>query len=222
MSRILNILLVIAILCGAVLLVKRTSELNVLRAEHSRLSAEYGVLDVKDPSKFLITRIETNDPMHFLWRCYYPAGLRVEERCGLAKHNGGGMTNFTSSGEYLHRVRFGVRKNRIYADLSDRGGGGSQGTVSNAELAEFFKKHWSEFEIHVLAAEGTLEIDTDQALEFLTVRIPKKLLPELEARAGKTIADRYRNDPFYQALYGTPEAMADYNRRKREGRHIER
>ena len=216
MARIFNILLVIAILCGVVLLVKRTSKLKVLRAEHSRLSADYGVLDVKDPSKFLITRIETNDPMHFLWRCYYPAGLRVNERVGFGKFSGGGMTNFSGSGEYLHRVHFQFRDGRIYADIGDRGGGGSQGTAQHAGLIAFLKEHWSDLEIKVLAADGTVAIPPDQALEFLKIEIPEKLMPEFEQRAGKPIADRYRNHPFYRALYGTPKAMADYDRLQME------
>ena len=216
MARTLNLLLVLAILCGVVLLVRRTGKLNVLRAEHTRLSAEFGALDVKNPSKYLITRVKTDDPMHFLWRCYYPAGLRVEERCSFGTPNGGGSTNYSDAGEYIHRVRFSMAENRIRAHLADRGGGGSQ-SVSNAKLVMFLKEHWNELEINVLAADGTVEIETDRALEFLTIRIPKDLLPELEQRAGKRLADRYRNVPFYQAIYGTPDAMADYDRRQTEG-----
>ena len=216
MARVFNVLFVVAILCGVVLLVNRTSKLNLLRAEHARLSAEFGVLDVKDPSKYLVTRIETDDPMHFLWRCYYPAGLKVNERCGFGMPNSGGMTNYSNSGEYLHRVRFEMHEKRVRAHLADRGGGGSR-SVPNAKLVQFLKEHWSELDVQVLAADGTVEIDTDRALEFLTIRIPKDLLPELEQRAGKRIADRYRDARFYQAIYGTPEAMVDYDQQQMEG-----
>ena len=44
--------------------------------------------------------------------------------------------------------------------------------------------------IQVLAIDGSVEIETDQALKFLTIRIPKDLLPELEQRAGKRVADQ--------------------------------
>ena len=152
MARVFNVLFVVAILCGVVLLVNRTSKLNVLRAEHARLSAEFGVLDVRDPSKFLVTRIETDDPMHFLWRCYYPAGLRVNERYGFGSTGKGGVSSRSDAGEYVHRIRFEMRPDQVRAHLADRGGSGTHGVMS-AELVEFLKEHWSELDVQVLAAE---------------------------------------------------------------------
>ena len=128
----------------------------------------------------------------------------------------GGTTSFTNSGEYLHRIRFEMHEKRVRVHRAERGGGGSK-SVPNAKLAQFLKEHWNKLDVQVLATDGSVEIDTDRALEFLTIRIPKDLLPELEQRAGKRIADRYRDAPFYQAIYGTPKAMADYDRQQAEG-----
>ena len=215
MARILNILLAIAILCGVVLLVKRTSKLSELRAEHDRLAVEFGALDVKDPSKYLITRVETGDPMHFQWRCYYPPGLKVNERFGFKSTNSGGSTGNTGAGEYLHRVRFEVRKDHIRVHQNDRGGGGRLSAL-NAKWVEFLKDHWGELEFQVLASEGPVEVDTHQALEFLTIRIPKDLLPELEQRMGHRIDDKDHKDPFFQAVYGTGEAMAAFDMQQKK------
>ena len=198
------------------MLAQRTSKRRELQAEYDRLSAEFGVLDVNDPSKFLITRIETNDPMHFLWRCYYPANLRVDERRGFGEPNGGGMTINANFSECLHRVRFDLRGNQITVHVAERLGGGRQSRKSG-ELVRFLKEHWSELEVQVLASDGTVEISTDRAMEFLTIQIPKDLLPELEKRVGKRIADKYRDAPFYQAIYGTPQAMANYDQQQAEG-----
>lgn len=215
MSRVFNYLLLIAILCGVVLLGVRSRVLANLKKEHSRLSGEFGVLDVKDSSKFLITRIETDDPMHFLWRCYYPAGLTVEERSGFGKSDRSGMGSSSVSGEFLHRVRFEMLGDQVRVHVADRGGGG-RNSERDANLVGFLNDHWTELEVQVLAADGAVEIEAGRALEFLTIRIPKDLVPELEQRAGKRIADRYRDVPFYQTVYGTPEAMIAYDEAQAE------
>ena len=73
--------------------------------------------------------LRSDDPMHFLWRCYYPARFEESnERCNFGTPYGGGMYQITAMlVNTLHRVRFeyGMRS-EIRAHLADRGGGGSR------------------------------------------------------------------------------------------------
>ena len=213
MTRILNILLLIAIIGGIVLSVKRTSKLGALQAEHDRLAAQYGALDVKDPTKFLITRIETDDPQHFMWRCYYPAELKVNERTGFRSANLGGSTTYSNSGEYLHRVRFDLRSDHVRVHHAGRGGGG-QLYALNAREVNFLKDHWNDLEFQVLASEGTVEVDPSEPLEFLTIRIPKDLMPEFQKRVGRRTSNKRKNKPYFTMVYGTNEAMFAYDKRQ--------
>jgi hypothetical protein len=204
MTRIINCLVLVSALAGFVMLVRQRQTLEVVREEHDRLAAKYGVLDVKDPSKYLITQIDTGDPNHFLWRCYYPAKLRVKEVIALGQ--GGRTTGSTfrlDAGESLQRCRFEFQEEHALMHYMDRGGGGRM-SFAPKELVAMLKEHWDELQIDVLASEGTIELPIDQALPFLTIRIPPELLAELPPQ----LRDRYATGYVFQMLYGTEEAVA--------------
>jgi hypothetical protein len=204
-TRFINLLLLLAIVAGAVNLVRLQRQHAALDVEHRRLAERYGTLDVKDSAKYLVTRIETGDPTHFLWRCYIPAGLPIEERCSLGgggKSTGG--THFADAGEYLYRCRIDLSKESLRVHIMDRGGGGLFGSGSPS-LVAFLKDHGDELDIEVLAAEGTVEIATDEVLQFLTIRIPERLQPELVQRTGN------RTSIVVQMMHGTKEAFQAFD-----------
>jgi hypothetical protein len=205
MTRIINCLLLVSALAGLVMLVRQRQTLEVVREKHDRLAAKYGVLDVKDPSKYLITRIDTGDPSHFLWRCYYPANLQVQEVIALGR--GGRSTGSTfhlDAGESLQRCRFEFQEENVLVHYMDRGGGGLIGFAPK-ELVALLKEHWEELQIDVLASDGTIELPIDQALPFLTIRVPPDLLPELPPQ----LRDRYATGYVFQMMYGTEEALEE-------------
>jgi len=205
-TRVLKGLLVLILIVGLVRLAILRSELSELSEEYERLAKNYGALDVRDPSKFLITHVETGDPLHFLWRCYYPPGLSVEEKCGFGIPFRDGMTMFSNPGEYLLRQRFEFERGRLVAHTLERGGGGRE-SYADTDVTEFLKRHWNELEFDLLAKDGPQEIATSKTIRLLTIRVPENLLAELEQRAGVQAVDRLRSAPLYQATYGTPGAF---------------
>lgn len=216
MKRIIDLVLIAAILVGIFQLFRLRQELHVLETEHSRLAALYGMLDVRDPSKFLVTRIETGDPFHFLWRCYYPAGLSVHERVAFG-HGGSntGSTSYRESSEDLHRCHVELKDDSLHFHVLDRGGGGRSG-FTNAATVDFIREHWSELEVEILASDGSVEVPPTEVLPFLIIRVPENLLPELRRRCGKRYADAYETRPFFEMVYGTKQALAEFDKRAKQ------
>jgi hypothetical protein len=215
-TRFVNLLLLIAIVVGAVNLVRLRQQHAALDDEHRRLADRYGALDVKDPAKYLVTRIETGDPTHFLWRCYCPAGLRMEERCSLGSGmKSSGSSQFAEAGEHLYRCRIELGEEFLRVHTMDRGGGGLVGS-GPASYVAFLKDHWDELDIESLAAEGTVELSTDEVLPFLTIRIPEHLRPELVRRTGKQFAQGTTIQTVVQMVYGTREAFQAFDARRSE------
>lgn len=204
MTRIINTLLIVVALAGLAKLSHQRQEFHYLKKRHDRLADKYGVLDVQDSSKYIVRRLETADPKHFLWRCYFPAGLNVTE---VVSMRGGmqssGSTFRRDASEFLQRCRFKFGDSGISVHYMERGGGGR--FDFNAPIALFLKEHWDELEFEVLAEDGdTIEIPTDQALSFLTIRIPRPLIAELP----KNLREEYASGIVFQMLYGTDEAIA--------------
>lgn len=210
MTRILNLLLIVASAVALVLLVGQRRELGRLESEHDRLASRYGILDVQDPSQFVVLRIATDDPRHFAWRVHYPANLRIQEYHRFAAGGRiGGSSMYSDAGEYLHRCRFEFTPRTLLVHLLDRSGGGRMG-IGNKNLREFLSEHWDELDIDVLAETGTVTVSTDEVLPFLVISIPEHLRDELVERFGQRDAKRYLNQPLFESVYGTKQAIEAY------------
>jgi hypothetical protein len=203
MTRFINVLLIVLALVGMTRLLRERQTLSELKRRHAPLAATYGVLEVTDPSKYVVQRLETGDPQHFLWRCYFPARLQIKEMISIGPGSqSSGSSYHLTAGQSLTRCRFDFRSGGVSVHNMDRGGGGRV-SISSGEIAKLMKEHWEELEIEVLASDGAVELPIDQALPFLTVRIPKQLIAELPEHLQK----QYSTGPLFQMLYGTEEAV---------------
>ncbi|NND96049.1 MAG: hypothetical protein HKN47_01830 [Pirellulaceae bacterium] len=216
MTRILNTLLILVIVIGMVTWVRQRQSIGHQEREYQRLAANYGVLDVQDSKKFLVTRIDTDDPMHFLWRVYYPAKISILERESFADSgkSGGSFTNIAAR-EQLFRIRIEFTDTAIRAHILD-GSGGSLLSYNRAQSTDFLKAHWQDLEFDVLAADGTRKFDTDEVLPFLRVRLPDDLIEELDRSVSTKIAESLKREPIFESLRGTPEAFEQWDRLARE------
>ncbi len=208
MTRFVNTILLLAIIAGIYVLLRDHDTLAEVRTRRDQLAAKYGELKVKDTDKYLITRIDTGDPAHFLWRCYYPEQLNVQERqsFGTGGRTSGSSTH-SSAGEFLHRCRFSFDDQHLSAHVMDRGGGGRLG-ISDPILVAFMKDHWNELEFQVLAEQGTMEISTDEVLSFLTIRIPEHLLQQIQDfGSSRYLQKRLSSGNLFEMQYGTQESF---------------
>ena len=219
MTRFFNLLLIAATAVALVLLVDKRKELAEVRSEYKRLAADYGVLDVQDPSKYVVTRIDTGDPHHFLWRVYYPGNLRVEEYSGIGPGGSmGGSSMHSDSGEHLHRCRFEFEPRQISIHMLDRSGGGRM-SLGDQRLTDFLSEHWDQLHFDALAESGPVSLATDKVLPLLIIRIPERLRDELVEQVGERKADRYLHEPLFESVYGTKTAMQAYRLATTSTRH---
>lgn len=202
MPRIINILLSVIALAGLMMLVRQRQTFSALKEQHDRLAAKYGVLEVKDPSKYAIERLETADLNHFLWRCYFPASLQIKEVVSIGPGaRSMGSSYRSQSSEFLMRCRFQFEDEQISVHYIERGGAGRMSFRS--DLVPFLKEHWDELEFEALASDGAVELATDQPLPFLTIRIPDHLISELP----KHLQNQFSSGVLFEMLYGTAEAV---------------
>lgn len=105
--RILNTLLMLTIIVGAIFAWRARSEYEPLRSEHKRLTAKVGQLTVADETKVHVVALETDRPLDFAWQIYVPAKWdgQWEYR---QKYGGSGSSsgNHPSSRMEIVRVRF--------------------------------------------------------------------------------------------------------------------
>lgn len=210
MTRVLNLLLIVATAGALILLVGQRRDLAQLQAEHDRLAAEYGALDVRNPGKYLVARVDTDDPHHFAWRVYFPADLQIDHHHGFtAGGRIGGSSIHPHAAEHLHRYRFEFTPEHLAVHLLDRGGGGRV-SLGDRALRDFLAEQWDNLDFEILAESETVAVSTDKPLPFLVIRIPKQLRDELTERVGERKAARYLKQPLFEAVYGTKEAVAPY------------
>ncbi len=208
MSRFINGIFVLAAIIGFGMLMRQRSVLAELRQEHDRLSDRFGVLDVKDPNKFYVLRLDTGDSKEFLWRVYRPTVNSMQYReTGI----GGSSSGSNSSGlgmkaeDSIYRYRFIFQDDHV--DIHRlTGTGNSRSGISPPVLTEFLKKHWDELDIQVLE-DG--EYDVDEPLRFLKLCVPEFLLDELkeDLQEKKWYYDRIAKEPVYEIVVGTDAAF---------------
>lgn len=212
MKRIANSFLMLVIAIGLVQLIRGRMKFSTVHAEHRRLSDKYGSLDVLDPQQYLVRRVETGDPMHFLWMVHYPAGLRIDGRFRFGQSSNGissTSTTFGNAGEFLERCRFEFVDDTLSMHRLIRGGGAHQ-RFSRKVIVSFVRDHWDELEFDELAEQGTRLVHRDELLTMLTIRIPESLHNELIEKAGAEIAKQYIDHPFFQLVCGTPNAFLEH------------
>jgi|GEM_PF-5717187 len=206
MIRITNSLLIATIIVGVGMLVRQHAFVRDLRTERNRLGAKYGILSIKDPSKFYVRRIETDEPTtNFCWRIYCPAGVSTQHATvwGIGESSSGtGGTK--GEGEFVFRCRF-VLDNGALELHSLRTNGSERTNFGDPELAKFVVEHWDELTVEPIA-DGAY--GKEEVLSFLTVRIPPPLLDEYQSQhPGKY--EPLGQKPFFQSTYGSQQAFEE-------------
>ncbi|MFK8112828.1 MAG: hypothetical protein AB8B91_11530 [Rubripirellula sp.] len=137
MTRMVNAGLLLAFVVGLYGLVRERETLARVRSERDDLAIKYGMLEIKDAKKYMITRVETGDPAHLLWRCHYPEQLNVKERQGFGIGGStSGSRSRSAAGEFLQRCRFEFSETQITAHVMDRGGWFAYGSWCPSLLAK--------------------------------------------------------------------------------------
>lgn len=211
-TRCINLLLLLLAAVGFLYTFRARSELRKVRGEHDLLAAQFGTLDVEDPEKYYVVRIDTGDPMHFAWRIYRPDKLQLKTR---ASSIGGGSNSWSLSGpagEEIFRIRFRIdeRGMRVF---SKRQGSSSTFGLGDPQTDGFLKKHWEELDIEVMGDGEAEEAATDQVLKLLSIRVPESLAAQANQEIGRQVF-QMPPQPIMIFRMGTREAFQEADKKQ--------
>lgn len=195
--RVVDGLLILAILAGGDLVWRTNSEQRTLKAEHDRLVRRMGELKIAEPDKVHILALPTDDPLHFAWRVYLPPNYQLQIR-----HSTGGSTSMnTSSCEFIARVRFRENAQGRTEVYSSYTGGSGLSSFGDASLTKFLQQHAGELDVEQLGSERVEILSADQGAVLLRVAIPDSLLSEAEATISESQRKRY-SPVIYELGFG--------------------
>ena len=176
MTKFLNTILILIILVTGAKLVMQGQEYRALSQERNQLLEKLDGFRVRDPGKYLVQAVDTDDPMLFMWRVHKPGGFETEYWAEFGRD----FCDFGCGGSWkseLERVsaRFEFVGDKLYVDIQTARGG-HRARVGGAELVPIFQQHWDDLEIEILGQGGAVEIDVNQEVVFMHITVPNELL----------------------------------------------
>jgi hypothetical protein len=182
--RLLDWLLILALLSGGILACKTGWERSRLEARHALLARMTGDLPVTDPSKVYFQAIDTGEKLHFAWRVYLPPNYRHILSCRAAGSSS--LSTSTSSGpsELIARVRFREDEQGQPDVYEHFGGSSGRMGLGDQALAELLHGRWDWLRVEQLGAPELAVLAPGDTAVLLRLTLPD----DLEAEARKKLA----------------------------------
>ena len=187
MLRFPNAVLLLVIVAGLIVLVVKQQAVTSMSAEHAALTEQFGELEIGDPSRFHMVRVETGDPMYFQWRFYVPAGaqLTVRRYRGRSGWSGSSSSIASEAHSSLLSCRFRVVDGELSIFTSHDGGSGLSRWNWKPKFEAELVKRWDELDIKVVGKEETIDFAPNEAVVALKISVPPELKKELAAFTSK-------------------------------------
>ena len=176
-QRVIEILLLVAIVPGAFLAWRTGAELSDLRAEYARLAGIVGDFQITDPKKVHVRALPTGDRLHFAWRFYLPPNYPLVLR---SNSGGSSMSTHSDAHEFIGRIRLTEDERGSLQIHTKFAGGGSRGGYGDRELLKFLRDRWDRIRIEQLGATEMKTIEPGKSALLLKLTFPEDL--EKEAR----------------------------------------
>lgn len=201
-TRLINLTLLVGAVVGGLLALKSGRVHNALLQEHRRLERKVGDLDVADPSKAYLRSIATDDPLHFAWRVYLPAGFHARWETG----SGYSSSANSNSREFIARVRFREDEHGMLSMFTKQGGGSSSGGYGNKKVADLVRGRWNEMRIEQLGSDGVVVVDPDEVVSLLRLTLSEEMKAEAKETLSRHYAKRFQ-DVFFEFRFGANSAF---------------
>jgi hypothetical protein len=202
-NRVFDWLLIVAVLIGAVQTFRSGLERGRLSERLAGLVRKAGDLQIADETKVHVKAIETDVPLEFAWRVYFPRNYRGT----LIERHAGGSTDFpVDPSEFIARVR--IRHDeadsiRIYNHF---GSGSHLMEFEDKALAELLRGRWDKLLVEQIGAPEVAVINPDQPAAWLRLKLPEDL--ERTARATFAAEDLARCVPSVVQIDLKPASAA--------------
>ena len=169
----LTLLLVMAIVAMSITVAMLYVELRPLRKEVAELRAEVGRLNIEDPTKLHVMRVDTDNELEWKWRIWVPEGASYALRGsgGSVPQEGfptdGGTMYLREPGE--HVVRYLIRR-----DPKDNGWYGSLHLVGSGSVGKQ-NQPWVDWSSRTATSSGpgsaTKTFETGERVEIIRHRV---------------------------------------------------
>lgn len=226
MTRIINCILVTAIIVGAIMYVRQNNDNRLMQVEIDRLVAEVGFLEPDNVQTPRLITIKSDDSMFFRWRIYLPANSPRLMQSEIIHGQGGGTSKGGGGNrpsEVLITAKFELSNGELGCYLKRRnwsrmltdgrpnysgGGGAGRDRVARGKAASFLKDHWEELQISVFESDGRTAIDLAKPIQLLEINIPEDLYSKMteaavDDAAGFSRFEDLKKEPFYRLTIGT-------------------
>lgn len=218
MTKFFNAILILIILVAGGRLAMQGQQHRALVQEQNQLVEKLDGFKVRDRSKYFVQMVDTGDPVRFMWRIHVPGGFQTQFLTKIGSKRGDTCRSFgfTRQGS-LERVSvsFECAGDFLRVDTQTLHNGSCFGHGS-AELVAFFQQHWNDLEVEILGKEEPVEIDANQFVNLLSIKIPDELHGKLEAQFGKKVARRFSSKWFCRIGFGE-EALVERIRQQTRG-----
>jgi hypothetical protein len=181
--RLLDWLLILALLVGGILAGKTGWERSRLEARHARLARMTGDLPVTDPSKLYFQAIDTGEPLHFAWRVHLPPKYNQVLSCRAGGSSSSSTSSSSGSTELIARVRLREDEQGLLQVYDHFGGGSSRMGIGDKALAELLRGRWDRVRVEQIGAPELAVVGPDQTVVLLRLTLPD----DLEAEARKKL-----------------------------------
>ncbi|MFO0904397.1 MAG: hypothetical protein U0939_15440 [Pirellulales bacterium] len=185
--------LILSILVGAVLAVRSGLRYRRISDQNVHLVRQTGRLQIDDPTRVHMLATPTGEPMHWLWRVYYPVGYSpasgIKTMSGAMTSGGGSPT--TTPQEFWLRVRLRETSPGTMQIYSSYASGSSLSGLEDGPIRKEFPNWWNDIEIEQLAIDEPLTYGVDEGAVYLTLRFPPHRLKEIEQKLGVEARRRY-------------------------------
>ncbi len=202
--RLLDLILILAILTGAYRSWQSSQERERLKDTHERLARIIGILPIEDPSKVHVLALETGDPMHFAWRIYLPPHCPFHVR----DNNGSSSSSSsTDSTDFIARLRFRETEEgrlEIHKHMKNTS---SRSAMGNPSLTNLLHDRWDQLQVEQLGAPDIAVLDPDEPALLLRLSLPDDLAAQ--ARTTLDAREQKRYIPVIYALHLGPEPPAN-------------
>ena len=188
-------------IAGAVVSVQRATEVADLRAQYTKLSGEFGVLKIDDPTKISFIQLKTQDPMHFRWRFYIPPTTRAK----FARFSGSNsFSTFNSPSEFLGEVKFRMEDGRLM-NYGKFHGGSSLNTIGTPKSGQYVVDNWHGLQIDVAGSDGPIQLEHDEVIELIRISVPLDQFKEAEQKLPRHSFPQ--GNSIFQIRFGEQDAF---------------
>jgi hypothetical protein len=170
--RLIDLVLILAVVAGIVPAWMSGQERSRLEAEYARLAKSAGNLVLTDPTLVHMLALDTGEPLHYAWRIYFPPGYQATYR--TSNEMSGGSWNRDAC-NFIGRVRFQVDEQDRLQLYTKFHGNMSLSQVGDQALGRLVREGRVRFEVEQLGSKGVAIFGPDQGVILLSLTIPEDL-----------------------------------------------